>query len=1307
MINFLICKRCTFKIKAVFSFFILAFLVVQTANAQDLTIATSGETGTSGANWSIVGNELTVTASNVSATIHPSVITNHLLNSGDLTVVLPWVSGSARNIIINNTIEYEGNTNRTLTFKAANSVTTALGVSIAATNAALNLILRTAVISNASYPDFGKVLLNNTIINTNGGHFWIGGGNTDATWNGLTVGTVAARTVTENESGVQISNGTISTNGGNITIKGISYVTQTISGTSNQGVLIENSSINSGAGTIAIEGNVNGKYKYGFGILITSASSNTSITSTTGSIWITGMGQDEIGTDSGYRHAVFFNASNTFDISVKSTSGAITLDGNAAFTFATVQDKSGLQIQVNHLDSFVQVVSQLGNISIKGTNPDDSDGQYNNAIRFVSANVANSIRIGYDAVNAYSGNILIEGNSICQRLNQTGSGSISVKTSGALTFQSKDNIFTQLRAGTSDLLKLDDDWDFGTICSNFTFGKSTNTSIVNTINPISVAGPITIYAGLLRIENTITSSNTGDITLIANGSNSGVVPSVYIYADILKTGGQRSKLTIRGGGRVQYAENRKVEATNTILDVVFWSDYDNSNNDGGTTAYSDIITNGGHVWLGGSNSYGGTSIWNGLSVGNGPSIGTTGSTNWNALDLGANISTTGGDVFIWSGDANTGGNGFRGIQLFLANKTINAGTGNITLITNAGVKSYTLTLNTTGKICITPNASTFTNNPFVYNGTMSGNHFVGSDSMNYIIINDFQSVNEFNLGNYSNANGWNFANAGAVTLSADIVTNGSVRINASNIALNANLKTQNAANLFLKGNTTIAAGKSIECSGNFTHDGNLIFKSNATGTSMFGTLGGTYTTVSGTATVERFIPARRAFRFLSSSVTTSTSILANWQENSVTTAGLGTHITGGVSNGFDSTSTNNPSLFSYVNGAWGAVTNTNVNTLTAGVPFRIMVRGDRTIDLTTNTPTPTATTLRATGTLKTGNFSPIVNQAADGFSFVGNPYQAPVDIKAVLTAATNMNSGVVYYWDPTLNTRGGYVTRDLTANTNDIIISSFNQYLQPGQAVFVKKASTATAASMTFLESNKAIANAAAGVFRNTDTPVFGLLRANLRASIDNQWTTIEGALALFNPSFSTSITQEDAAKMSNLDEEVSFVQNSTALAIACQPNPSITDELPIKFNNIRHSNYQWQFELDNYNGATPYLFDAQNNTFTVISNGTIVPFTADATTANRFKIVFQNTALNNPEFATTIVMYPNPAKSGSSFVLQGVSPKSSVVLYTTLGQSIAVSTSEYETGLQVTPKTLISSGVYIVSITTEGKTSQVKWIVE
>jgi hypothetical protein len=662
--------KIDFKQKAVSALLGLAFLLTQAINAQNLTISNAGETGTSGTNWSIVGNELLVSSLNSNASVHPSVIENHLLNNGDLIITLPWIDGINRNIVISNSISYGGANQRSLTFKSANAIIISSSTSISATSASLNLVFRAGMNTASTNPESGKIQFNSATISTNGGHVWIGGGQTDTTWNALQVGNTKAKTFSENESGVLISNCTIATNGGNLSINGISHVVQTISGTANQGVLIENSNINSGAGSILIDGQVNGKYKNGYGVLITSSSNNTSLNSTSGLISIQGLGQDETGTDNGYRHALFLNVTNGYDISIATISGALVLDGNAAFSVAATQDKSGLQLQVNHVDSFIKVVSQTGNISLKGTNPDDADGQFNNAIRLVTTAVANSIRIGFDGVNSYNGNILVEGNSIYQRLNQSGAGSIAVKTTGSITIQSKDNSFTYLRAGTSDLLKLDDDWDFGSTCSNFTFGKTTNTSIINTIHPISVAGPISIYSGLLRIENTITSSNTGDINLIANGSNSGMLPSIYIYADILKTGGQRSKLTVRGGGRVQYVENKKIEATNAVLDVIFWSDYDNTNNDGGTSVYGDITSNGGHVWLGGSNSNGGSSIWNGLMVGDGPSIGTSGQTNYNAMDLGANISTTGGDVFIWTGDANTAGGGYRGIQVFLAIKQL-------------------------------------------------------------------------------------------------------------------------------------------------------------------------------------------------------------------------------------------------------------------------------------------------------------------------------------------------------------------------------------------------------------------------------------------------------------------------------------------------------------------------------------------------------------------------------------------------------------------------------------------------------------
>ncbi|MFZ4670932.1 MAG: T9SS type A sorting domain-containing protein, partial [Flavobacterium sp.] len=555
----------------------------------------------------------------------------------------------------------------------------------------------------------------------------------------------------------------------------------------------------------------------------------------------------------------------------------------------------------------------------------------------------------------------------------------------------------------------------------------------------------------------------------------------------------------------------------------------------------------------------------------------------------------------------------------------------------------------------------------------------------------------------------NTTNDKNITITQDVTGGAGIELYGANVNINSNLKTTNSGAMYLKGNATIAAEKYIESNGAFTHDGNLTFKSTATGTAAFGPLGGTFTTVSGKATIERYIPAKRAYRFLSPSVTTTTSIKENWQENGGSTAGLGTHITGtgGATNGFDATATNNPSLYSFNNstGAWAAVTSTLTN-LTAGTPYRLMVRGDRTVSLTINNPTATPTVLRATGTLKTGNYTPTLNPTANGYSFVGNPYQAPIDIKAVLTASTNMNSDVVYYWDPTLNSRGTYVTRTLGIVNQNSVTSSFNQYLQPGQAVFVKKDNTANVPIMTITENDKSIVSAAAGVFRNASSNEIGVLRANLKASVNNEWTTIEGALALFHSNYTWGATQEDATKLFNLDEEVSFVQNNTSLAIAMQSNPALTDELPIKLNTTRYTNYQWQFDLTNYDGLTPYLFDAQNNTFTQIENNTIVPFTVNGQEQTRFKIVFQNGILNTPDFSNQMVLYPNPGKADSSFYLTGIN-NAKVSLYNLLGQNLPVETTVDGATTKVKPSVGLSQGVYVVIITQEGKTAQVKWIVE
>lgn len=500
----------------------------------------------------------------------------------------------------------------------------------------------------------------------------------------------------------------------------------------------------------------------------------------------------------------------------------------------------------------------------------------------------------------------------------------------------------------------------------------------------------------------------------------------------------------------------------------------------------------------------------------------------------------------------------------------------------------------------------------------------------------------------------------------------------------------------------------LKIAGDITNNGQIIFKSDVTGSGMFDQFTGTISG-NGTVQVERFIPAQRAFRFLSPSVTTTTSIRNNWQENGGAASGLGTHITGtgGTADGFDVTGTNNPSMFTFSNGSWVPVTST-LGVLTSGTPYRLMVRGDRTTDLTSNTPTPSVTTLRATGALHTGNFTPVLNQTAEGFSFIGNPYQAPINIKTALDAASSsMNTGQLFYWDPTLNTRGGYVTRTLSETAVNNVTSSFTEVLQPGQAIFVKKDNTSTAPSLTISETHKVVSQGAAGAFRNAvQNNSVGLIRANLQANWNNQWQTTDAALAVFKDTYSWNVTEEDAVKIGNLDEEVSFVKANTALAITQQNSAALTDELPIRLNQLRHTNYRWYFDLTHYNGYDPYLVDIESNTITAIDDATVIPFTVGADATNRFKIVFQNNTLSTPDVENPIVVYPNPSTGGELYI-KGVTGDVSVAIHNLLGQNIPATLNSRNGLVEVTTNTTLSKGVYLVSVTSEGITQQVKWMVK
>ncbi|WP_084360810.1 two-partner secretion domain-containing protein, partial [Hydrogenophaga palleronii] len=698
------------------------------------------------------------------------------LNTG--TSVLNEVIGSitwSSNVTLNTTAGGAGS-RVTLTLRSANSVgaspITLNNASISATGGALNLVLWSSYNTGGQA---GPVRITGSTINTNGGHVWVGGGETAATaWNGLTVGAGAARTWTANEQGVQVSGSSITTGAGSIRLSGSSHVSGgNLNGTSNMGVWLDTgTTLRTTSGSLDIEGDIRGTYATGTGLRVGGFGTEGDVTleSGAGSMALTGTLS---GTPATWGHGLFLDSTTVAGnrVTVRSGSGAITLRGERSGSGAT--DSSGLQLHGGTNSNRLNVVSGSGNITLRGVHENAGSAPTANGIRFTASNVLNSIRIGDDGSGTYSGNILVEANSLMQRQNHAGAGSISMQSRGTLTFQPYGTSFTHLRAGDSGTLTFDDDWNFGSTLSGFTLGKVGNNANMTLSNGLSVAGAIRLYGGQITLNGDLTSSATGDIFI---KSLSSANPSIQVNGNIRKTGGGRSTLTLQGQGRVLLVGS--IQASGTALDTVLWSDYDNSKNDGGVTLAtgSSISTNGGHLWAGGSSSNGGSTTWNGLTVGNGASIGNTGYNN-NALDLYGSVNTAGGDVLLWAG------NGVSTVHGIRTNNTgsIQAGSGNVTLIADGTWD--TLPITTTGVLSLVPHEGSY-GGPINWVGSVSGGHLNLTSAYNGMQIRNVANLGGFSLGRYSGMGALVADNTSDVTISSALSIAGSIAIRGGGVTIN-------------------------------------------------------------------------------------------------------------------------------------------------------------------------------------------------------------------------------------------------------------------------------------------------------------------------------------------------------------------------------------------------------------------------------------------------------------------------------------------------------------------------------------------
>jgi len=427
----------------------------------------------------------------------------------------------------------------------------------------------------------------------------------------------------------------------------------------------------------------------------------------------------------------------------------------------------------------------------------------------------------------------------------------------------------------------------------------------------------------------------------------------------------------------------------------------------------------------------------------------------------------------------------------------------------------------------------------------------------------------------------------------------------------------------------------------------LTLKSDSIGTARIATLptdgsGNSTAYITGSVTIERYIPSRKAWRLLSVPVNPASAPTINeaWQEGVTTSSsdpnlypGFGTHITGGTTaNGFDQGVTNNPSIKVFNNsGALVALPSTpGTNIPITNYPgYFLYIRGDRSVNLMQGVNAPaTATTLRIRGEINTGKYSQTVS--ATNYSLVGNPYPSAVDFHTL--TKENVND-VLYVWDPKLegtNGIGGYVTLSWNDNTADYdatsSVSPVSQFIPSGGAVLVTSSDAINTGTVTFHESDKT-PSGNDQVFRT-----FGSSGPELRVNLysvaqDGSGHLLDGILTTYNDNNLNNVDAKDARKLNNSNENIGILRENKLLAIERRKTITIDDTTNLSLFQMRIANYKLEIIMNELegNGNIAYLRDnyagAANDILLAMNGTTEVPFSITGNPATyapgRFSIIF------------------------------------------------------------------------------------------
>ncbi|OWY26373.1 beta strand repeat-containing protein [Herbaspirillum robiniae] len=566
-----------------------------------------------------------------SSNLSSATLNASLSEGANILVCTTSVGGTSGDINVLDNVKAVGNA--TLTLQAHRNI---VMTNTSITNAA-GKSLNVSLYSNFNNSGNGSVALTNATISTNGGNLTISGA--------VSPGTSYASTNVSNSTGVLITTGTnITTNGGSITIRGATSSTLAANTTTNATVISGGSTLDAGGGNISIVALQASTTSGGDAFILTGGSKI--VTNGTGSIRIDGT---NLGTGNGTR---VFSTNNTI---AAAGSGNVTISGNATSGF-------GVLVCSTTAGSSQNISVGSGTLTITGNS--SSRGTYLAA----SGN-------GTISVNASNGgNIVIGGNSTGSYgtvLNSTGAGSlISVVSDGNISISGNSS------GGSTPSLAL--------IAS----GNGTSASAPgSTITVRSTSGNVRLAANNTQVNNS--SGSFKALSLDAGGA--------YAVINVGTTSGQlRLDGTSASGRGVDIAPSGANAAINL------------------TTTTGDIVINGNST-----NSFGGYGIFfnstggsQGVTVstttGNitltGDSVGTS-----DAIALGGNGTASANRIVSQGGNITLNGNFHspnlpeldHGIAILAVTNIISTtGNGNVTLTGNAADQGNGVALYGNGRATI-------------------------------------------------------------------------------------------------------------------------------------------------------------------------------------------------------------------------------------------------------------------------------------------------------------------------------------------------------------------------------------------------------------------------------------------------------------------------------------------------------------------------------------------------------------------------------------------------------------------------------